>query len=110
MGDKRTPFEPTTAANVVEAAKAYGVPLDGTAKDDPALCSKYDGCRSAATVGSVKVIVFKSATAAQNYRDTSDGAAVEKIGGRRYWSLVDYRDLGPEDRSAWRDLQREIIP
>ena len=57
----------------------------------------------------MKIVVFKTSAAAQQYQDTPEGAAIEEIGGRRYWSLVNYRELGTEERSAWRDVQRKII-
>lgn len=110
LGDKKKPFTSTTALDIVEAAKTAGVPLRGESKADKSVCAKYKGCRSAATVGDVEVIVFESATAAQAYRDTAAGAEIEKAGGRRYWSLVKYLPLDADTRSAWRDLQREIIP
>ena len=110
LGDRKAPLSSTTAASVVAAAKAAGVDVKGTAKEDAALCAKYQGCKSAASAGSVKAVVFESTAVAQAYRDTPDGAVVEEQGGRRYWSLVDYRELKPEDRSAWREVQRAIIP
>lgn len=110
LGDKKAPFDSTTAVDVIEAAKAARLPIQGATEEDPALCANYDGCRSAARAGLVKVVVFETAVAAQEYRETPDGAAVEDIGGRRYWLLVDYRQLDPEERSAWRNVQRTVIP
>jgi hypothetical protein len=110
LGNRKAPFGSTTALSVIAAAKAAGLSTEGPAQEDAALCAEYKGCRSAALTGSVKIVVFETAVAAQQYRDTSDGALIENIGGRRYWSLVDYRELGPEQRSAWRDVQRKIIP
>jgi len=110
LGDKKAPFASTTAVSVIEAAKSAGLPIQGAVEEDVALCANYTECRSAARAGSVKVVVFETTAAAQDYRETPDGAAIEDIGGRRYWSLVDYRELGTEERSAWRDLQRKIIP
>ncbi len=89
---------------------AAGIDVDGTGVENAALCAKYEGCKSAAAAGPVKVVVFESTTAAQAYRDTPDGAVVEQQGGRRHWSLVDYRKLGTDERSAWRDVQRAIVP
>jgi len=110
LGDRKEPFGSTTAVSVIEAAQSAGLPIQGTVEEDAALCASYTGCRSATRVGSVKIVIFETTAAAQDYRETPDGAAVEDIGGRRYWSLVDYRELDPEERSAWRDVQRKIIP
>jgi hypothetical protein len=109
LGSRKAPLDSTTAMSVIEAAKAAGLSV-GPGQEDAALCEKYKGCRSAALTGSVKIVVFETAAAAQQYRDTPEGAIIEEIGGRRYWSLVDYRELGPEERSTWRDVQRGIIP
>lgn len=86
------------------------MPLQGEAKTDKSLCAKYTGCQSAATVGNVRVIVFKSATAAQANGSSTKGAEIEKAGGRRHWSLVEYLELGPDERAAWRDVQRAVFP
>ena len=70
---------PPTAASLSRG----WLPTGGEATNVPQLCAKYEGCRSAATTGSLTVVVFDTAAAAKEYGSSTAGEDVEKSGGRR---------------------------
>lgn len=109
LGDRDAPFGGTTAEDIAAAAVALGALADGTVAQAGS-CVGIIHCRSVASAGEVTLIVFDTTDGAQAWRNTPAATEVGEIGGSRYWSVVDYSALEPDDRSVWREVQRRIIP